>query len=417
MPPLRTAILRWRRAGAVLISIGLAWNTSAQPIPAIELQPVFPELKVAYPDRLEEAPDGSGRFFIVEQDGRILVVPKGDSGADPKVFLDITSRNPHDSYEQGLLGFAFHPQFKTNGLCYIFYSQQKPWRSIVSEFKVSLEDSNRADLKSERILLDVPQPTEVHKAGQVSFGPDGFLYVSLGDGGGQNDPFNAGQNTSTLCGKILRIDVNSRSTIGLAGNQTRLEYGIPTGNPFVGEPEMFENGVRKEIWAYGFRNPWRFSWDRATGQMWAGDVGQDQWEEVNLVVKGGNYGWCAREGAHRFKPGPPGAQYIDPVIEFAHNPKFASAGKFPEHGIGMSVVGGYVYRGKKYPALQGVYLYADYVLGTFFGFRFKDGKVAEHATLLRQPKNITSFAEDAEGELYALTYEGGIFAITVPGGK
>jgi glucose/arabinose dehydrogenase len=398
---------------ALLWAIALA-PASAQPLPGIELRRIFPSLPLHLPVGMEEAPDGSNRFFILEQDGRIVAVTNGTDGAAAKEFLNITNRRPHTAVEDGLLGLAFHPRFRDNGLVYIYYTQDKPRRSVISELKLSGPDS--ADLKSERIIMEVPQPFEDHKAGQMRFGRDGLLYIGLGDGGHGNDPFNNGQNTASLLGKILRIDVDHRVTVTNAGVRTTLGYAIPSDNPFLGEPDLYENAVRKEIWAYGLRNPWRFAWDRETGDLWACDVGQDKWEEVDLIVKGGNYGWCVREGAHHFKPGPEGARYVEPVIEFPHDPRLLPQTRFPELGIGMCVIGGYVYRGSKYPSLRGVYLYADYVLGTFWGFRYREGKVAEHAVLLKQPKNITSFAEDHEGELYALGYDGQVYAITVASG-
>lgn len=269
-------------------------------------------------------------------------------------------------------------------------------------------------MKSERILLEVQQPFANHKGGQLTFGPDGYLYLGLGDGGQGCDPFNNAQNSAALLGKFLRLDVNTRTTFQRGKETVTLPYGIPSDNPFVGEPDMNGLGARHEIYAWGLRNPWRYSFDRQTGQLWAGDVGQDLWEEVDLIVKGGNYGWNVWEGFHHFKPGPPGAQYIDPVIEYPHKPELLKESKFPRHGIGACVIGGYVYRGGKYPALQGVYLYADYALGAIFGLRYSEGKVTDYGTLLDQPKNITSFSEDAAGELYVLTYDGHIYSITVP---
>ena len=389
-----------------------AASATAQPLPGIELRTVFPELKLNLPVAMEEAPDGSGPFFVLEQDGRIVGLTNGTTGSPSIEFLNITNRYPHTAVEDGLLGLAFHPGFRTNYLFYIYYTQTNPPRSVISELKVS--GAGTAELKSERIVLEVPQPFADHKAGQLRFGRDGFLYIGLGDGGHGNDPFNNGQNTATLLGKILRIDVDHRTTVTNAGVVTNIGYSIPPDNTFTGEPDFFEHAVRKEIWAYGLRNPWRFVWDRETGEMWAADVGQDKWEEIDLIVKIGNYGWCVREGAHHFKPGPEAARYVDPVIEYPHDPKLLAETKFPDMGIGMCVIGGFVYRGTKYPSLRGVYIYADYVLGTFWGIRFRGGEVTEHAVLLRQPRNVTSFAEDHDGELYALTYDGHVFSIAVP---
>lgn len=376
-------------------------------LPSVKLWSAFPEATFDRPVRMEQVNDGSGRLFVVEQKGRIVVLSKGSDGAQTSEFLNIIDRKPFASNEEGLLGLAFHPQFRTNGLFYVYYNQQNPRRSVVSEFKVSTSDSNKADLGSERKLMEVEQPYPNHKGGQVSFGPDGFLYITLGDGGLGDDPHNNGQNTAVLLGKILRIDVNSRTNIVNGKHTNSLEYGIPADNPFFG----MKYGVRGEIWAYGLRNAWRFSWDRQTGMMWAGDVGQDLWEEIDVIVKGGNYGWCVREALHPFKPGPEGARYIEPIIEYPHQPKLLEGAKFPKHGIGTSVTGGFVYRGKKFPALNGIYIYADYTLGTIFGLRYKNGAVTEYGTLLSQPKNISSFAEDLDGELYALAFDGKVYAI------
>ena len=371
---------------------------------------------------MSEAPDGSGRFFVVYQGGKILIVKKGSDGGDAKEFFNIEDRHPYFENEDGLMSIAFHPGFKTNGLFYVYYNQKNPadqhsqpqnypYRSVISEFKISAADPDKADMSSERIVLEVPQPFWNHKGGELVFGPDGYLYLGLGDGGAGGDPFGSGQSTETLLAKMLRIDVNSRATVRDGNRSHELQYGIPNDNPFVNE-----KNARHEIFAYGLRNPWRYSFDRQTGDLWVGDVGQDLWEEVDLVTKGGNYGWSVREGAHHYKPGPAGAQYIEPVMEYAHRQNNQSEGMFPDHPTGLCVIGGYVYRGEKYPALQGVYLYCDYSPGNIYGLRYdRDAhKVTAHGTLLKQPKSITSFAEDADGEIYALTQDGKIYMITVP---
>lgn len=394
----------------------------AQTLPTIKLQRVFPKLADERPVWMSEAPDGSGRLFVVYQPGKILIVKKGSDGGDAKEFFNIVDRQPNFDNEDGLLSIAFHPGFVTNHLFYVYYNQKNPanqnskplnfpYRSVISEFKISANDPDQADLKSERIVLEVPQPFGNHKGGQISFGPDGYLYLGLGDGGAGGDPFGSGQSTATLLAKMLRLDVNTRDRVGNGDRAHELGYGIPKDNPFV-----HENGAnaRHEIYAYGLRNPWRYSFDRVTGALWIGDVGQDLWEEVDLCVNGGNYGWSVREGAHHFKPGPDGAKYVEPVIEYPHRPNLQPQAMFPDHSIGLCVIGGYVYHGKESPALEGIYIYGDYNLGTFWGLRYDYAaqKVTAHGTLLQQPNNICSFAEDNDGEIYALMQDGKIFRLT-----
>jgi len=390
---------------------------AADALPRLELRNAYPGLKFNRPIWLEEATDGSQRRFVVEQAGRIWILPLDRNGAEKNLFLDITDRKPLAQNEEGLLAFAFHPQFKTNGKFYIYYTQQGPKRNVISEVQVSKADPNKADLATERVLLQIEQPYWNHDGSTMIFGSDGYLYVSTGDGGAGRDPHNVGQSNHHLLGKILRIDVNSRTG--------RLPYGIPKDNPFVGrdkdgqpKPDPFDTkpeGVRPEIWAYGLRNVWRMSFDRETGEFWAADVGQDKWEEVNLIVKGGNYGWNVREGFHPFRelPGREAKRetYLDPVIEYAHNPALARESKFPEHSHGISITGGYVYRGKKIPQLRGVYLYADFVLGTVWGLRYENGQVTASGTLVKAnpARQVASFAEDLAGEVYVLAFDGNIY--------
>jgi len=411
----------------IALLIGMApTDMLAEGLPPITLQPVLTKLQEERPVWMSEAPDGSGRLFVVYQTGKILVVKKGSDGGDAKEFFNIENRDPKAGGENecGLLSLAFHPGFATNHLFYVYYNQKNenqnsrpqnfPVRSVISEFSISTNDPDAADLGSERIVLQVNQPYGNHKGGELAFGPDGFLYLGLGDGGNGDDPLGNGQSTSTLLAKMLRIDVNSRSTLGTGREKRELQYGIPSDNPFVNELDMGDRGARKEIYAYGLRNPWRYSFDRATGALWIGDVGQDLWEAVYIGVKGGDYGWSVMEAGHHFKPGPPGAEYLKPVVDYPHRPDLLPAAIFPDHGIGLCVIGGYVYHGKEAPTLAGVYIYGDYNLGTIWGLRYDYAakKVTAHATLLHQPDNIDSFAEDADGEIYALMQDGKIFKIT-----
>jgi len=240
------------------------------------------------------------------------------------------------------------------------------------------------------VILEVDQPYGNHNGATVLFGPDGYLYISLGDGGSAFDPQDNGQNLSTLLGTILRIDVD-REQDGHA-------YAIPPDNPFVDRP-----GARGEIWAYGLRNVWRMSFDRETGDLWAGDVGQNKWEEIDLITRGGNYGWRIREAAHPFKAGTPPDPMIDPVVEY---PQRRGQGRSREL-VGMSITGGCVYRGRSQPQLAGVYLYGDYVTGRIWALRYEDGRVTAHRQVFDGPPrvHISSFGEDADGELYVCSFD------------
>ena len=376
--------------------------TAADTIPQLELRSAWPNLKVARPLCLEAAPDASGRLFLVEQAGRILILPRDRTATNTVTFLDITARKPYEKDEEGLLGLAFHPRFKENGKFYLFYSQQAPMRSVVSEFSVSKTDANKADPASERILLTIPRPFWNHDGGALLFGKDGQLYISHGDGGERDDPNDNAQNLGTLLGKILRIDVDSRTGT--------LPYGIPKDNPFANR-----TGARAEIWAYGLRNVWRMSFDRQTGALWAADVGQDKWEEINVIMKGGNYGWKVREGFHPWKESAhKHSPYIDPVLEYAHTLALMKETAFSEHSPGLSITGGYVYRGKKLPALHGVYLYGDYKSGTIWGLRYDGKKVTANSQVVKPNpvRTVASFAEDAEGEVYVLLLSGQILELT-----
>ena len=294
------------------------------------------------------------------------------------MFLDIRERVSDAGNEEGLPALAFDSDFDfdSNGRFYVYYSAAQPRRSVVSRF---LSGGSVADPDSELVILEVPQPFPNHNGGQLAFGPDGMLYIALGDGGSGGDPQGNGQNSSTLLGSILRIDVSS-SGPGRG-------YDVPADNPFSGV-----TNAREEISAYGLRNPWRFSFDRQNGALWAGDVGQNSFEEVNLIRKGSNYGWNTLEGTHCFSPRTgcdPGGTEL-PVIEYSTS-------------RGCSVIGGFVYRGKGIPALGVVYLYGDYCSGEVRGFRFENGQATGDSQLVNSGLNITSFGEDSDGEIYALT--------------
>lgn len=360
----------------------------------LALQPVrvFGELEIDRPIVVTYANDGSNRLFVASQKGKIHVFDNDPDVEEDEIFLDISSRVVYndDKNEEGLLGFAFHPEFKVNGEIYLYYTTtKKPLTSLVSKFTVSKDDPNKIDPKSEVELMQIPQPYWNHNGGTIAFGPEGCLYIALGDGGKGGDPHQNGQNLETWLGSILRIEVDH-----LSGDQ---KYAIPADNPFVNNKKAMP-----EIYAYGLRNVWRMAFDRKTGQLWAGDVGQKLWEEIDIIVKGGNYGWNVREGLHAYEgytDSDKTADMIDPIWEYHHD-------------IGKSITGGLVYRGKQFPELEGAYVYGDYVSGKIWAlwYDFDKKKVIANRPI-STPDNLPmmSFGEDADGEIYFTTPFGAIF--------
>ena len=362
---------------------------SVESLPSVTLSRAFPRLTFSRPVFVTHAGDGSDRLFVLEQRGRIRVFRGRRDVETAEVFLDLRSKvraPPRGHNEEGLLALAFHPGYRENRRFYVYYSASKPRRGVVSQFQTRADDPNRADPDSERVILEVEQPWGNHNGSTVLFGPDGYLYISLGDGGAANDPLGSGQDLSTLLGTILRIDVD-RQDEGRA-------YAIPADNPFVHRP-----GARGEIWAWGLRNVWRMSFDRETGDLWAGDVGQNKWEEIDLITKGGNYGWNIREGRHAFKAAASAEALIDPVVEYPQ--------RRGREIIGLSVTGGYVYRGDRLAGLRGAYIYGDYVTGRIWALRYADGEVLAHREIYTPstPVYIASFGEGPDGELYICGFD------------
>jgi glucose/arabinose dehydrogenase len=279
-----TLVLSFQLAAPGLASA----QAPAAPPSDYKLEPAFTKIQVHRPVAIVIPPDGSNRLFLVQQRGKILILPKDESTSEAKVFLDFTDRKmeaPKGDFEMGLLGLAFHPKFAENRKFYVYYTGSDMMRSIISELHVSKDDPSKADLSTERVLLEQPQPFWNHNCGNLLFGPDGYLYIPFGDGGKRDDATRGAQNMFMLLGKVLRIDVDHK--------QGSRQYGIPEDNPFVKV-----EGARPEIWALGLRNPWGIHFDQ-DGNFWLADVGQDIWEEVNLIEKGGNYGWSFRGRAPR----------------------------------------------------------------------------------------------------------------------
>lgn len=337
------------------------------------------------PMGLVNAGDGSGRLFVIEQGGLIRILQDGNMLPTP--FLNLTTRVSCCG-EQGLLGLAFHPRYAENGYFYVDYTEMvnNQLYTVVSRFNVSANDPNLADAGSEMRLLFIEQPFQNHNGGELQFGPEGYLYIAMGDGGSFGDPLNNGQSLETLLGKILRLDVDSVEP-----------YAIPPDNPFA------NGGGLWEIWSYGLRNPWKFSFDRQNGDMYIGDVGQDAWEEISYLPAGNpggeNLGWNYFEGSHPYRGSPPlDAIYIMPVAEYGHD-------------LGNSVTGGHVYRGSDLPSWQGVYLYGDFGSGRVWGLLHLPDGGWQNALMYDTNSSISAFGLDERGEIYLVDYQGSILIL------
>lgn len=347
---------------------------------------------LSQPVDITHAGDNSQNIYIVLLGGRIVIY--NGSQILPTPFLDITSLVTSGG-ERGLLGLAFHPDYENNGYFYLNYTRtfNGQLQTVIARYQVSA-NPNIADGSSASILLTIDQDSSNHNGGQIHFGPDGYLYIGMGDGGGSGDPNNRAQNPNSLLGKMLRIDVDGT-----------FPYAIPADNPFI------QNGsVRDEIWAFGLRNPWRFSFDRDTGDLFIADVGQNQWEEVNFQpaasTGGENYGWSCFEGSHIYNATRDCDDYgtpTSPVIEYAHN----------QDNNGCSITGGYVYRGALHPQMYGIYLYGDFCSGKIWGAT-KNASVWTSNLIIDTDFSISAFGEDKAGELYLASYGNGAIYRIVP---
>ena len=354
-------------------------------------------------------PTDASILYVVEQAGKIIVLDSGQKKSEP--FFNINKRvvNPfRPGDERGLLGFAFHPDYENNKKFYINYIDNDG-HTIVSEFIA--QSKYKADHNSERVLLKLEQPYGNHNGGHIEFGKDGYLYIAIGDGGAAGDPLDSGQDLTSLFGKVIRIDINGSP------------YSIPKSNPFYGI-----KNAREEIWAWGLRNVWRFSFDKKTGDIYYGDVGQNKWEEVNFEPAsssgGNNYGWRQMEASYCFEPKENCKRdgMVLPIIEYpndAYHPAFALGRKNQLNVEGCSVTGGYVYRGKKLKGFEGVYFFGDYCSGNIWSFKVIDGKASEFKNRTEEiniadgefTNYISSFGQDADGEIYIVDYNGAVYKI------
>ena len=379
-----------------LIPLFIACETTTEPFPPPVngddegvVEPAFPELSFTRPLDIQQPNDGTGRLFVVEQAGVISVFPNDPGVEEKTLFLDIRSRVNDSGNEEGLLGLAFHPNYENNGYFYVNYTASGPRRTVISRFQVSQNNPDEADSGSEVELFSFNQPQSNHNGGHLAFGPDGYLYIASGDGGGGGDPGNNGQDRTNLLGAILRIDVDNPQN----GNQ----YGIPGNNPFIDN----EEGYAEEIFAWGLRNPWRFSFDAETGDLWAADVGQSDREAIHIIESGLNYGWNIIEGSICYPPGSAcdkeGLEL--PIFEYDH-----SRGD-------RSVTGGFVYRGSAFEQLQGLYIYGDFISGRIWALDFSDLENPVNTELINADFNIASFGVDENNEIYIAAFDGNIYRL------
>ena len=399
--------------GLLLLSLLGPAVVSAQdaaPLPQLSTEVAFPNLKFDRPVTLAYPDDGRNLLFVEEQHkARIWSFPNEKDTSDKKLFLELPDPISRDN-EEGLLGLAFHPKYKENGQFFVYYSaddREKGGprrRSVVSRFRVSKDDPRKADPSSEeRIWIGPDDPFGNHNGGCIEFGPDGYLYISLGDSGSGGDPLNTGQNPKDFFASIMRIDVDHPSD--------GKPYGIPGDNPRLRDPKF--SHWAPEVYCIGLRNVWKFTFDRKTGTLWAGDVGQNKWEMVHILKNGGNYGWSVREAFHPFEPRrkfEPSSPHTPPLVEYPHSPKLEGSDRLDD---GKSITGGYVYRGKRLPALEGVYVYGDFDTGRIWGLREQDGKAVANAELIDRKTDrklaIAAFGEDPAGELYIVAFDGKLY--------
>ena len=348
--------------------------------PRVHFEPLHTSLSFDEPTQVIHDGVLDDIVYVVEKDGIIRSASTNRDASTKPIFLDITDRVGGTHDEEGLLSACFHPNYSENGEIYVWYTAQNPKRGVLSKF-IKDQENDAVDQSSEQVVLEVREPWGNHNGGTVLFGPDGFLYLGIGDGGAANDPHNNGQDKNTLLGSIIRIDVSQ------TGETKESTYSIPKDNPLVGK-----DGAREELWAWGLRNPWRMSFDKETGKLWTGDVGQNAWEEIDVVERGGNYGWNYKEGTHKFKDHKDEAAiFIDPVYEYNRR-------------LGGSITGGYVYRGSDIPSLVGSYLYSDYLSKRVWALvpqEDEDGPFTTERLAKNTPVAISSFGETPSGEILA----------------